>query len=219
MKDSRVRSSFSFQPVFPNAPDGIPFSKIKASDLVLVDPHGSVIYGKYPIVNPAGWAIHHMLHEQRPNIISAAHAHTPHGTAFSAFGETLIPYAQDSCAIYERHAVFDGLPLIGDTVEAKKMAVLLGEENVAIIAQNHGLFTVGDSVDACLWWFLLSERVCGYNMSIRAAEASGKKAVPIPHEIAVKAREGGLAGSLAGWFGFQPHYVEILVEQPDFADE
>jgi ribulose-5-phosphate 4-epimerase/fuculose-1-phosphate aldolase len=189
---------------------------MKASDLVLVDPNGSVIYGKYPIVNPAGWAIHHVLHEHRPDIVAAAHAHTPAGTAFSAFGEPLIPYAQDSCAIYGRHAVFDGLPLIGDTVEAKKMAELLGEENVMVIARNHGLFTVGDSVDACLWWFLLSERVCGYNLAIRA---TGGKAVEIPHEVAVKARDGGLAGTLAGWFGFQPHYAEISEEQPELADD
>lgn len=108
-------------PLFLRPSYGIPFSKITVSDLILVDSQGNTIHGKHPTCNPAGWCIHHMLHEQRPDIVSAAHAHTPYGTTWSAFGKELVPYAQDSCAIYERHVVFDGLPLISNTVEAKKV--------------------------------------------------------------------------------------------------
>ncbi|KAI9016681.1 class II aldolase/adducin, N-terminal [Hyaloraphidium curvatum] len=198
-------------------PYGVPFSKMKVSDLVLVNGEGDVIYGRYPTVNPAGWAIHHSLHLARSNVISAAHAHTPDGTAFSAFGIPLIPYAQDSAAIYERHVVFDGMPLIGDTVEAGKMAALLGEKNVVILARNHGLFTVGETVEEALWWFILTERVCAYQLRIMSASAK-QAPVPVPHDIAVKSRDGGLAGPLAGYFGFVPHYAEIVAEQPDLLE-
>lgn len=93
------------------------------------------------------------------------------------------------------------------------MASFLGAENTVILARNHGIFTVGSTVQECLWWFLLTERICEYNTKILSC---GKlEPVPISHEVAVQAREGGVGGKLAGWFGFLPHYREIVEEQPD----
>ncbi|CAM5671556.1 hypothetical protein SGLAM104S_06576 [Streptomyces glaucescens] len=40
-----------------------------------------------------------------------------------------------------------------DTEEGRRIATALGSRK-ALVLRNHGLLTVGDSVDAAAWWFL-----------------------------------------------------------------
>lgn len=61
------------------------------------------------------------------------------------------------------------------------------------------------------------ERICEYQLKIMSASTAAKP-LPIPHEIAVIARDGGVGGPHAGFMGFLPHYLEIEAEQPDFLD-
>jgi len=99
-----------------------------------------------------------------------------------------------------------------DLAEGEKLATTLGD-NKAVILQNHGLLTVGESVDEAAWWFVTMERSCQAQL---LAEAAGTPK-PIPHEYAVQTRET-VGSSLAGWFSFQPLYDVIVAEQPDLLD-
>src|SRR3982751_1032701 len=56
-------------------PFGLDFSLIRTSDLILVNSHGEVVEGKGP-VNGAAFAIHSKVHEARPDVVAAAHAHS-----------------------------------------------------------------------------------------------------------------------------------------------
>ncbi|HXB84946.1 class II aldolase/adducin family protein, partial [Mycobacterium sp.] len=61
-------------------PFGMAFTKIKASDLILVDHKGDVIEGSRP-VNRAAFVIHSRVHEARPDALAAAHSHSMYGRA------------------------------------------------------------------------------------------------------------------------------------------
>jgi ribulose-5-phosphate 4-epimerase/fuculose-1-phosphate aldolase len=65
------------------------FSQVKASDLVLVDEHGEIQEESEYTVSKAGFIIHSVLHQMRPDIKVAVHLHSPYGRAWSAFGKPI----------------------------------------------------------------------------------------------------------------------------------
>ena len=60
-------------------------TKVKMSNLILVDHDGKVIEGDHA-VNRAGFILHANVHEEHPDIIAMCHAHTVYGTAWCATG-------------------------------------------------------------------------------------------------------------------------------------
>src|SRR5207253_9412443 len=57
-------------------PFGMHFGHVRVSDLLLVDHEGAVVEGDGD-VNRAAYAIHSQVHAARPDVVSAAHAHSP----------------------------------------------------------------------------------------------------------------------------------------------
>ncbi len=190
-------------------PFGMYFGHIRVSDLILVNHQGEVVEGAAP-VNGAAFAIHSRVHAARPDVVAAAHSHSLHGKAWSSLGRLLDPITQDACAFYEDHAVFDDYTgVVYETSEGDRIAQALGPRK-AVILRNHGLLTVGKSVEEAVWWFITMDRSCHAQL---LAEAAGKPA-RISHEAALVAR-GQIGSELAGWFQFQPLWQWITREEPD----
>ncbi len=97
--------------------------------------------------------------------------------------------------------------------EGKRIAHALGGNKAAILA-NHGLLTVGHTVDEAAWWFITMERTCEAQL---LAEAAGTP-IPIRPDVAEKTA-GQTGGHRTGWYQFQPLYDQIVVEEPDLLDE
>lgn len=193
-------------------PFGMHFGQIKVSDLILVNDHGDVVEGDRP-VNGAAFAIHSQVHAARPDVVAAAHSHSIYGKTWSSLGRHLDPITQDVCAFYGDHGLFDDYTgVVLDTDEGKRIGAALGEYK-AVILRNHGLLSVGHSVDEAVWWFITMERSCQAQL---LAEAAGKP-ILIDPDMAERTR-GQVGSHLAGWFSFQPLYDRIVAEQPDFLD-
>jgi ribulose-5-phosphate 4-epimerase/fuculose-1-phosphate aldolase len=193
-------------------PYGMHFSRIKVSDLLLVNDEGEVVEGSRP-VNRAAFAIHSQVHRARPDVVAAAHTHSIHGRAWSSLGRLLDPINQDACSFYEDHALFDDFTgVVLDPAEGERLAKTLGLMK-AMILRNHGLLSVGQTVDEAAWWFLKMERTCQAQL---LAEAAGKP-IPIEHEYAELTRQQS-GTPKAGWFSFQPLYDWIVEEEPQLLD-
>ena len=193
-------------------PFALDFSRIRASDLLLVNHQGEIVHGDYA-VNDAAFAIHSQVHAARPDVVAAAHAHSVHGKAFSALGQTLRPITQDVCAFHGDHALFDDYTgVVLDVEEGKRIAHALGDNKAAIL-RNHGLLTVGHSVDEAAWWFITMERSCQAQLLAMAAG----ELVDIDPEMATKT-SGQVGSHLAGWLSFQPLFDQIIRAEPDLAD-
>ena len=193
-------------------PMGRSFKQMRVSDLLKVDHEGNVVEGE-GLHNGAAFTIHSRIHMHHPEITAAAHSHSLYGKAWSSLGRKLDPLTQDACAFYEDHVVFeDYTGVVLEMSEGDRIAQALGD-NKAVILQNHGLLTVGESVDEACWWFVTMERSCQAQL---LAEAAGTPR-SIPHEMAL--HTGSQVGSsLAGWFSFQPLYDVIVAEQPELLD-
>jgi ribulose-5-phosphate 4-epimerase/fuculose-1-phosphate aldolase len=142
---------------------------IRASDLILVGPGGVVVEGRGP-VNPAGVALHAQLLAARPDAVAVAvvHAHSVAGKAWSVLRRPLDPITQDACAFFGDHVVvpFTGIAL--DPREGQHISDVLGPRKAAILA-NHGLLTVGGSVEKTAWWFISLDRQCKVQLLAEAA--------------------------------------------------
>lgn len=193
-------------------PFGVPFAHIAVSDLVLANSEGQVVEGGHH-VNQAAFTVHSQVHAARPDVVAVAHCHSVHGRALSALGELLEPITQESCAFYEDHALYDSYSGVSvDAEEGRRIARVLGSGK-ALVLRNHGLLTVGDSVDAAAWWFLSLERSCQVQL---LAEAAGRP-VRIDHRQAVATREQ-LGGDLVAWINYQPLWQEVARREPDLFD-
>ena len=194
-------------------PFGVSFRHISSSDLILLDHDGNVVYGSSH-VNQAAFVLHSAIHAARPDVIAAAHSHSPYGKSFSSLGIPLAPITQDACIFYNDHVVISehGGAVVND-VDAGKDFARLFPSGKAAIHQNHGLFTVGQSVDEACFWFVSMERSCQAQLMAMAAGDP----IEIRDEYAQHTFE--TAGSpSAGWFSFQPLWEEICRTDPDLFD-
>ena len=193
-------------------PFGMNFKHIRVSDLICVDHTGAVVEGD-AMVNTAAFAIHSQVHAARPDVVAAAHSHSLHGKAWSSLGRLLDPITQDACAFFEDHGLFDDFTgVVLDLEEGKRIAAALGEHK-AVILRNHGLLTVGHSVDAAVWSFITMERSCQAQL---LAEAAG---TPVLIDADTARKTYGQVGSPAGcYMSFQPLWDMITREQPDLFD-
>src|SRR6202030_1899146 len=153
------------------------------------------------------------VHTARPDVVAAAHAHSLYGKTWASLGRLLDPITQDVCAFYEDHSLFaDFTGVVYETSEGERIAESLGERK-AVILRNHGLLTVGHTVDEAAWWFITMDRSCQAQL---LAEAAGQ-----PHKIpdATARNTCALVGShLAGWYQVQPLFQRISQEQPGLFD-
>ncbi|MGD1217184.1 MULTISPECIES: class II aldolase/adducin family protein [Streptomyces] len=203
-------------PEFPDTfwvnPFGMSFNQIKVSDLIRVDHEGNLLHGRRP-VNRAAFCIHAEVHKARPDAVAAAHAHSLHGKAFSALGTPLAPLTQDACAFYEDQGIYsDYRGVVNDSEEGRRIGEALGSAK-AVILQNHGLLTVGQSVAAAAWWFITMERSCQAQLLAMAAGSP----IEIDHDTAALVRKQ-IGGPLAGWFQFRPLWDQITASSPDLFD-
>lgn len=193
-------------------PFGMHFGQIRASDLILVNHHGEVVEGKYP-VNGAAFAIHSQVHAARPDVVAAAHAHSMYGKAWASLGRLLDPITQDACAFYEDHGLFaDYTGVVYETSEGERIAQALGRYKAAIL-RNHGLLTVGETVEEAAWWFITMDRSCQAQLM---AEAAGEPVKIDPANAAATREQVGT--HFAGWFQFQPLFARIVREEPELLE-
>ncbi|KAJ5211858.1 Meiotically protein [Penicillium cinerascens] len=201
MRDPVLKDHFWMNPFAKH------FSTIKASDLVLVDHEGYVTEGGAQLpINEAGFMIHSEIHKARPDVVAAAHTHSIHGKTWSAFGKPIEMLTQDACNLYGRIGVYDdhaGVALSQD--EGKAIAKALGKDNIACILQNHGLLTVGTTVDEAAILYSMLENACHSQLMAEAAAANGIPKRIISPEVAQYTAE----------FAQNPHnfYTEF---QPEF---
>lgn len=197
-----------------------PFSLMRVSDLVQVDGDGNVVEGD-AVVNAAAFAIHSRIHVANPKVVSACHSHAPWGRPWSATGRLVEPTSQDACAFFGAQAVipgFSGVVLgldVGDRIGEAFAAPTTNPGGITVaVHMNHGHITVGRSVDAAVYRFVLFEQLCESQMRL---EATGKPYVVLDDDTA--ASTAVLTGSeYASWIGFQGAFEEILAHEPDVLD-
>ena len=178
-------------PEFPDAfwtnPIGVHFGLLKACDMILVDFSGEVIGGNTSQPpNAAGFLIHAAVHKARPDVHAVCHCHSISAKAWSVFGKRLEMLTQDACKFYGTaqgvYNSYGGIVLGAE--EGERIAAALGPVGKGCILRNHGILTVGSTVDEAAFLFTSMERSCRVQLLAEAAAANGVAKVMITDEEA-----------------------------------
>ena len=159
--------------------------------------------------NAAGFLIHSAVHKARPDVvrqfkriigatevemliciqIAACHTHSRAGKAWSTFARPLEMLNQDVTYFYgEAQAVYrDFGGIVFEPEEGERLAAALGPRGKGMILRNHGLLTVGSTVDEAAYLYTLMERSCEIQLMVEAAAANGLEKVYVP-EASAKCR-------------------------------
>jgi ribulose-5-phosphate 4-epimerase/fuculose-1-phosphate aldolase len=172
------------------------------SDLVLVGPGGAIVDtngNADPTINISAYNIHSPIHAARPEIVCAAHTHTPYGTPWSANAEAFQQIVQEATAFFERHAVYDGEDVnVQSTDGGKRIAVALGEGH-GVILRDHALF---DDFTGVVLDIEEGKR-------IGAALGEGKAVILRNHGLLTV---GGTVDEAIGWFIMMERVAEVHVK-------
>ena len=140
---------------------GIPFEKMRASDLVKIDEEGQIVeeYDAGKQVNVAGFVIHSALHAALSDVHCVIHTHTADGIAVSAQKHGLLPISQHALKFYNKVSYHDyeGVALL--TEERNRLVQDMANNRVMIL-RNHGLLAVGDSIQRAFHEIYFLERAC-----------------------------------------------------------
>lgn len=166
------------------------FSRIRASDLLLLDADSQDIAQLNPGPDPTAWAIHGRLHAQLPNIRCLLHLHPPYTTALSTLVDPQIkPIDQNTARFYGRVAIDSQYGGLGDgSKEGDRLAAVLGNRGIMILG-NHGVYVASSSIAQAFDELYYLERAC---QTLMLAYASGQKLNVLSDELARRTSEDWL---------------------------
>ncbi len=175
---------------------GVPFWAATIDNLSLVGPNGHVVAGPTTGgINAAAYNIHWPILDARPDVVSAAHTHTPFGTPWSANVRPFQAITQESCVFVFDQSIYTGEDLEVATLDGGHAIARAMADSTLCILRNHGLLTAGSSPGAAVGAFVMAERV---------AEAHVKAVDPTPvSDEAAKDVAVSLAVADVGWRVFQ----------------
>ncbi|MDH3680167.1 MAG: class II aldolase/adducin family protein [Acidimicrobiia bacterium] len=192
-------------------PMGVSFRRMRVSDLVQIDHDGRLRHGDRP-VNPVGVLLHAAVHRARPDVVAVCHAHSTHGSAWSAFGRPVEPITQDTSVFFEQQAIITEPRVAMDAAQADRFAAAFGDKKVALQI-GHGIFTTGTTIDEAAWWFLTMDRACQVQLLAQAAGEPERWPPELARGLAV-----GLGSPEFGWLSFQTVWDEIGESDPELFD-
>jgi ribulose-5-phosphate 4-epimerase/fuculose-1-phosphate aldolase len=141
-------------------PNGKHFSRIRASDLLLVDADDPSTMAGPDAPDPTAWHIHGAIHRKAPQARCIMHVHSKYATVLASLADsTLPPIDQNTMRFFGRIAIDDGFDGLGFEEEAERMAGQLGNHSVLVLG-NHGLLVVGPSVAMAFDELYYFERAC-----------------------------------------------------------
>jgi ribulose-5-phosphate 4-epimerase/fuculose-1-phosphate aldolase len=162
-------------------PQGLHWSEITPTDLVMIDSEGNVIEGKHT-VEPTAFFIHGRIHRGKPNAACVLHTHMPYATAIATSDGGRLEWAsQNALKFYGRVAYdecYNGLVL--DSEEGDRICAQIEHADVLFLA-NHGVIVCGDSVAKAFDDLYYLERACLVQV---LAENTGRSLKLIPESIA-----------------------------------
>lgn len=163
-------------------PRGKHFSRIRASDLLLLDANDKSTTTRPDAPDPTAWYIHARLHALLPQARCVMHLHPKYGTALSALEDSSMPpIDQNTMRFYGRIATdehFGGMALSDD--EGDRLARAIGDKTVLMMG-NHGVLVAGPTVAEAFDEMYYFERACE---TLLTCYASGRKLRVVSENVA-----------------------------------
>uniref|UniRef100_A0A8C9SMB5 Alpha-adducin n=1 Tax=Scleropages formosus TaxID=113540 RepID=A0A8C9SMB5_SCLFO len=162
----------SEQERFLIVPFGLLYSEVTASSLVKINLQGEIIdRGSTNLgVNQAGFTLHSAIYAARPDVKCIVHIHTPAGAAVSAMKCGLLPISPEALSLGEV-AYHDYHGILVDEEEGVLIQKNLGPKSKVLILRNHGLVSVGETVEEAFYY--IHNLVTACEIQVRTLASAG----------------------------------------------
>jgi L-ribulose-5-phosphate 4-epimerase len=122
-------------------PSGVSFEALAPENMVVVDLSGRVVEGH---LKPSTDTDTHLyVYERRDDVLGIAHTHSPYASSFAVLGQP-IPACLTTCGMLGGQVPLGGYAPIGGEDIGQEIIDKIGRA-LAIVMQNHGVFTIGSS--------------------------------------------------------------------------
>jgi ribulose-5-phosphate 4-epimerase/fuculose-1-phosphate aldolase len=124
------------------------FSRIKASDLLLIDADDPDTLSGPNAPDPTAWGLHGAIHRRVPHARCVMHVHSIHATVLASLADsTLPPIDQNSAMFFDRHVVDQHYGGLAFEEEGERCSELLADpRHKVMVMGNHGVLVIGDTV-------------------------------------------------------------------------
>ncbi|XP_076140988.1 alpha-adducin isoform X9 [Alosa pseudoharengus] len=162
----------SDQERFLIVPFGLLYSEVSASSLVKINLQGEIVdRGSTNLgVNQAGFMLHSAIYAARPDVKCIVHIHTPAGAAVSAMKCGLLPISPEALALGEV-TYHDYHGILVDEEENVLIQKNLGPTSKVLILRNHGLVSVGETVEEAFYY--IHNLVTACEIQVRTLASAG----------------------------------------------
>ena len=128
-------------------PSGVSFEDLRPEHMVIVDLDGQRIEGALKASSDT--ASHLYVYRHRPDVNGVVHTHSPYATAFAALGRPIPVYLTAIADEFGGPIPCGGFALIGGEQIGQVVVESIGD-SPAVLLKNHGVFTVGPTVEAAV---------------------------------------------------------------------
>ncbi len=158
------------------------FSRVRASDLLLLDADDPATMQREDAPDPSAWCIHGRIHALLPEARCVLHAHPPYGTALSCLADpTIPPIDQVSARFFRRVTIDKGFDGIADRIdEGERIARALGSHR-RLMMGNHGVLVVAPTVAEAFDDLFHLERAA---RTVVTAYSTGRPLAVLPDAVA-----------------------------------
>ena len=166
-------------------PNQMHFSRIKASDMIVVDANDPSTLEGPNAPDPTAWGLHGGIHRHCPHARCAMHVHSIHATVLASLADSRLPPIDQNCAtFYNRYVIDDGYGGLAFEEEGERCAALLTDpKKKVMIMGNHGIMIIGATVAETFNRLYYFERAA--ETYIRALQ-TGQPLRVLPDDVAEK---------------------------------
>ncbi len=129
-------------------PNQVHFSRVKASDLLLIDADDPETMNRPDAPDPTAWGLHGSVHRRVPHARCVMHVHSIHATVLASLADsTLPPIDQNSAMFFDRQVIDGNYGGLAFEEEGERCAAMLADPKIQImIMGNHGILVIGATV-------------------------------------------------------------------------
>jgi len=129
-------------------PNQVHFSRIKASDLLLIDANDPETMKGPNAPDPTAWGLHGAVHRNVRHARCVMHVHSIHATVLASLADSELPPIDQNSAMFFKRQVVDGnYGGLAFEEEGERCSQLLSDPKVQImIMGNHGILVIGNTV-------------------------------------------------------------------------
>ncbi len=143
-------------------PNMVHFSRVKASDLLLVDANDLATMSRPDAPDPTAWGLHGALHRLVPHARCAMHVHSRYATVLASLADSTLPPVDQNSAMFFGRVVVDeeygGLAF--EEEGARCAAMFVDPRKKVMVMGNHGLLVIGETVADTFDRMFYFERAC-----------------------------------------------------------